>query len=280
MIASLVVPCLDTAPLLTPRGLPQGAKDTSPLSVVSAGKAGLAHVPRHPCILFPCELVVGRGFLEVPPTLAAPGDDDEGVSAGASAAAGAVRCAIIAVLPQRHSTAVKGTITHSQTHRHTYTHTHTYTHKHIYAHVDARTYTCTHIHTHIYIVLLACVWPGPSASTSPSAYDLYLVHEYAKHDVAGVMMTAWQRGALTPLSFRRRLAFQLASGVQRFHARGMVLRDLSPLNLLLSADGSVRLFKVGEPTPPPPVPAAVRGVAPFLFVCLFVLLLHSFTPQQ
>jgi serine/threonine protein kinase len=71
---------------------------------------------------------------------------------------------------------------------------------------------------------------------------LYTVMDY----VEGQTLAQWMRDHPAPdLEEVRRIAEQIARGVQAFHRREMVHRDLRPQNILLDAAGTVRLIDFG-----------------------------------
>ena len=75
----------------------------------------------------------------------------------------------------------------------------------------------------------------------------FIVYEFAKHDVPGLLIGSVRLSADVPLSFRQKLSYQLALAVRRLHSRGLVAQSLNPSQLLMSSDGTLRFFRPDWP---------------------------------
>lgn len=86
--------------------------------------------------------------------------------------------------------------------------------------------------------------------------DLFLVET----DLGGVSLSAWgTTGAKAGLTRTLALLADLARTVQRFHDRELILRDLSPNNIIVGRDGTLGLVDLETVLRPGDDPAICRG---------------------
>ncbi|KCV68986.1 CMGC/CDK protein kinase [Fonticula alba] len=101
---------------------------------------------------------------------------------------------------------------------------------------------------------------------------VYLVFEFMPYDLSGILSKVAQGQLLLRETHIRRWARDLLSGVAFLHAAGMMHRDIKSANLLIDAQGRLKLGDLGlsrsfchaalPGSPPPPNPPALVGTGP------------------
>lgn len=98
-------------------------------------------------------------------------------------------------------------------------------------------------HQHPNIIRLLDICHGRK-SEKDHIMDMYLVFEHAEHDLASYLKQYGDRGGLGTVRIKE-LAREILSGVDFLHSHSIVHRDLKPQNLLVTADGHVKLADFG-----------------------------------
>jgi cyclin-dependent kinase 12/13 len=80
--------------------------------------------------------------------------------------------------------------------------------------------------------------------TSRSSPSIYLVFEYMEHDLAGLASSSAADSSFSQPQIKCYMR-QMLAGLEHCHARGVMHRDIKCANLLVSADGQLKIADFG-----------------------------------